>query len=140
MKNKQNLNKNNKFREENEQMNKLTREDYKNIDGKLNYEHIVNNKKQNRKISKLLRKRRNRDISIIKNEYPNLSKSEITKVLDDYRNYKEFVKSSNILIDFPINYEDSNIHKFITKDDVEELKWVIEEMTSFVENMEVAEW
>ncbi len=136
MKNKQNLNKNNKFREENEQMNKLTREDYKNIDGKLNYEHIVNNKKQNRKISKLLRKRRNRDISIIKNEYPNLSKSEITKVLDDYRNYKEFVKSSNILIDFPINYEDSNIHKFITKDDVEELKWAIEEMTSFIGKLE----
>ena len=25
-------------------MNKLNREDYKNIDGKLNYEHIVNNK------------------------------------------------------------------------------------------------
>jgi len=136
VKNKQNLNKNNKFREENEQMNKLTREDYKNIDGKLNYEHIVNNKKQNRKISKLLRKRRNRDISIIKNEYPNLSKSEITKVLDDYRNYKEFVKSSNILIDFPINYEDSNIHKFITKDDVEELKWAIEEMTSFIGKLE----
>ncbi|AGZ26171.1 hypothetical protein [Staphylococcus pasteuri] len=136
MKNKQNLNKNNKFREENEQMNKLTREDYKNIDGKLNYEHIVNNKKQNRKTSKLLRKRRNRDISIIKNEYPNLSKSEITKVLDDYRNYKEFVKSSNILIDFPINYEDSNIHKFITKDDVEDLKLAIEEMTSFVEKLE----
>lgn len=136
MKIKQSLNKNNKFREENEQMNKLTREDYKNIDGKLNYEHIVNNKKQNRKISKLLRKRRNRDISIIKNEYPNLSKSEITKVLDDYRNYKEFVKSSNILIDFPINYEDSNIHKFITKDDVEELKWAIEEMTSFIGKLE----
>ena len=36
MKNKQNLNKNNKFREENEQMNKLTREDYKNIDGNWN--------------------------------------------------------------------------------------------------------
>ncbi|WP_241158888.1 pathogenicity island protein [Staphylococcus warneri] len=136
MKNKQNLNKNNKFREENEQMNKLTREDYKNIDGKLNYEHIVNNKKQNRKTSKLLRKRRNRDISIIKNEYPNLSKSEITKVLDDYRNYKEFVKSSNILIDFPINYEDSNIHKFITKEDVEDLKLAIEEMTSFIGKLE----
>ncbi|MGX0038600.1 uncharacterized protein YktA (UPF0223 family) [Staphylococcus warneri] len=139
MKNKQNLNKNNKFREENEQMNKLTREDYKNIDGKLNYEHIVNNKKQNRKTSKLLRKRRNRDISIIKNEYPNLSKSEITKVLDDYRNYKEFVKSSNILMDFPINYENSNIHKLITKDDVEELKWAIEEMTSFIEKLEDVE-
>ncbi|MCI2789743.1 pathogenicity island protein [Staphylococcus warneri] len=136
MKNKQNLNKNNKFREENEQMNKLTREDYKNIDGKLNYEHIVNNKNQNRKISKLLRKRRNRDISIIKNEYPNLSKSEITKVLNDYRNYKEFVKSSNILIDFPINYEDSNIRYFITKDDVEELKLAIEEMTSFIGKLE----
>ncbi|WP_241004986.1 pathogenicity island protein [Staphylococcus sp. SB1-57] len=139
MKNKQNLNKNNKFREENEQMNKLTREDYKNIDGKLNYEHIVNNKKQNRKTSKLLRKRRNRDVSIIKNEYPNLSKSEITKVLDDYRNYKEFVKSSNILMDFPINYENSNIHKLITKDDVEELKWAIEEMTSFIEKLEDVE-
>ncbi|VED29914.1 pathogenicity island protein [Staphylococcus warneri] len=117
-------------------MNKLTREDYKNIDGKLNYEHIVNNKKQNRKISKLLRKRHNRDVSIIKNEYPNLSKSEITKVLDDYRNYKEFVKSSNILIDFPINYEDSNIRYFITKDDVEELKLAIEEMTSFIGKLE----
>ncbi|MCT1926334.1 pathogenicity island protein [Staphylococcus pasteuri] len=120
-------------------MNKLTKQEYKNIENKLNYEHIVNNKKQNRKISKLLRKRRNRDISIIKNEYPNLSKSEITKVLDDYRNYKEFVKSSNILIDFPINYEDSNIHQFITKDDIEDLKVAIGEMTSFVENMEDAE-
>ncbi|MDO6572951.1 protein subunit release factor A [Staphylococcus pasteuri] len=117
-------------------MNKLTKQEYKNIENKLNYEHIVNNKKQNRKISKLLLKRHNRDVSIIKNEYPNLSKSEITKVLDDYRNYKEFVKSSNILIDFPINYEDSNIRYFITKDDVEELKLAIEEMTSFIGKLE----
>ena len=35
MKNKQNLNKNIKFREENEQMNKLTREDYKNMEKKM---------------------------------------------------------------------------------------------------------
>ncbi|MGK9288637.1 pathogenicity island protein [Staphylococcus warneri] len=120
-------------------MNKLTVEDYKNIEGKLNYDHIVNNKKQNRKISKLLRKRSNRDVSIIKNEYPNLNDSEISKILDDYRNYKEFVKSSNILMDFPINYEDSNIRQFITKDDIGDLKVAIEEMTSFVENMEDVE-
>ena len=39
-------------------------------------------------------------------------------------------------MDFPINYEDSNIYKFITKDDVEELKWAIEEMTSFIGKLE----
>ncbi|EEQ79712.1 hypothetical protein STAWA0001_2442 [Staphylococcus warneri L37603] len=39
-------------------------------------------------------------------------------------------------MDFPINYEDSNIHNFITKDDVEDLKLVIEEMTSFIEKLE----
>jgi len=39
-------------------------------------------------------------------------------------------------MDFPINYEDSNIHKLITKNDVEELKWAIEEMTSFIEKLE----
>ncbi|RQN21164.1 pathogenicity island protein, partial [Paraburkholderia tropica] len=42
-------------------------------------------------------------------------------------------------IDFPIIYEDSNIGKFLTKDDVEDLKLAIEEMTSFVEKLEGAE-
>ncbi|VED27109.1 pathogenicity island protein [Staphylococcus warneri] len=139
MKNKQNLNKNNKFREENEQMNKLTREDYKNMENKLNYDHIVNGKKHTKKISELLQKEYRRDASIIKSEYPRLSDSEISEVIMDYRNYKELVRATETLMDFPINYEDSNIHKFITKDDVEELKWAIEEMISFVENMEVAE-
>ena len=139
MKNKQNLNKNNKFREENEQMNKLTREDYKNIDGKLNYDHMVNGKKRTKKMSKLLQKEYRRDASIIKSEYPRLSDSEISEAIMDYRNYKELVRATETLMDFPINYEDSNIHKFITKDDVEELKWAIEEMTSFIGKLEDVE-
>lgn len=117
-------------------MNKLTREDYKNIENKLNYDHMVNGKKRTKKMSKLLQKEYRRDASIIKSEYPRLSDSEISEIIMDYRNYKEFVKSSNILIDFPINYEDSNIHKFITKEDVEDLKLAIEEMTSFIGKLE----
>ena len=39
-------------------------------------------------------------------------------------------------MDFPINYEDSNVRQFITKDDVEELKCAIEEMTSFIGKLE----
>ena len=139
MNNKQNLNKNNKFREENEQMNKLTREDYKNIDGKLNYDYMVNGKKRTKKMSKLLQKEYRRDASIIKSEYPRLSDSEISEAIMDYRNYKELVRATETLMDFPINYEDSNIHKFITKDDVEELKWAIEEMTSFIGKLEDVE-
>jgi len=113
-------------------MNKLTREDYKNIENKLNYDHMVNSKKRTKKMSKLLQKEYRRDASIIKSEYPRLSDSEISEIIMDYRNYKELVRATETLMDFPINYEDSNIHKFITKDDVEELKWAIEEMTSFI--------
>ena len=113
-------------------MNKLTREDYKNIENKLNYDHMVNGKKRTKKMSKLLQKEYRRDASIIKSEYPRLSDSEISEIIMDYRNYKEFVKSSNILMDFPINYEDSNVRQFITKDDIEDLKVAIGEMTSFI--------
>ncbi|HGO3144302.1 TPA: pathogenicity island protein, partial [Staphylococcus aureus] len=35
-----------------------------------------------------------------------------------------------------INYEDSNVCQFITKEDIEDLKSAIEEMISFVENLE----
>lgn len=62
MNNKQKLNKQIKFREENETMNKLNNKDYKNIEDKLNYDHIVNGKKHIKKMSKLLQKRRNKDI------------------------------------------------------------------------------
>lgn len=49
MNNKQKLNKQIKFREENETMNKLNNKDYKNIEDKLNYDHIVNGKKHIKK-------------------------------------------------------------------------------------------
>ncbi|MBJ7885430.1 pathogenicity island protein [Bacillaceae bacterium HSR45] len=117
-------------------MNKLTKQEYKNIENKLNYDHMVNGKKRTKKMSKLLQKEYRRDASIIKSEYPRLSDSEISEVIMDYRNYKELVRATENLMDFPINYEDSNIHKFITKDDVEDLKLAIEEMTSFVEKLE----
>ena len=88
------------------------------------------------KMSKLLQKEYRRDASIIKSEYPRLSDSEISEIIMDYRNYKELVRATENLMDFPINYEESNIHKFITKDDIENLKLAIEEMTSFVEKLE----
>ena len=117
-------------------MNKLNNKDYKNIEGKLNYDHIVNGKKHIKKMSKLLQKEYRRDASIIKSEYSRLSDSEISEIIMDYRNYKELVRATENLMDFPINYEESNIHKFITKDDIENLKLAIEEMTSFVEKLE----
>ena len=40
----QKLNTTNNFREENEKMKNLTNQDFKNIEGKLNYEHMVNGK------------------------------------------------------------------------------------------------
>ena len=49
MNNKQKLNKQIKFREENETMNKLNNKDYKNIEDKFNYDHIVNGKKHIKK-------------------------------------------------------------------------------------------
>lgn len=49
MNNKQELNKQIKFREENEKMKNLTNQDFKNIKGKLNYEHMVNGKKHIKK-------------------------------------------------------------------------------------------
>lgn len=117
-------------------MNKLTREDYKNIENKLNYDHMVNGKKRTKKMSKLLQKEYRRDASIIKSEYPRLSDSEISEIIMNYRNYKELVRATETLMDFPINYEDSNVRQFITKDDIEELKIAIEEMTIFVESLE----
>lgn len=120
-------------------MNKLIREDYKNMKNKLNYDHIVNGKKHTKKMSELLQKEYRRDASIIKSEYPRLSDSEISEIIMDYRNYKELVRATETLMDLPFNYEDSNVRQFITKDDIEDLKIAIGEMTSFVENMEDAE-
>lgn len=117
-------------------MNKLTKQEYKNIENKLNYEHMVNGKKRTNKINKLLQREHDRDASIIKSEYPRLSDSEISEVIVDYRTYKKLVIATETFVDFPINYEDSNVCRFITKEDIEDLKVAIEEMTSFVENLE----
>ncbi len=136
MNNKQKLNKQIKFREENETMNKLNNKDYKNIEDKLNYDHIVNSKKHIKKMSKLLQKRRNKDISIIKKMYPYLNNNEILEITNDYQEYKNLVQATETFTDFPIIYEDSNISKFLTKDDIEELKLAVEEMLVFVERLE----
>ncbi|MCG2353080.1 pathogenicity island protein [Staphylococcus epidermidis] len=120
-------------------MNKLTKQEYKNIENKLNYDHMVNGKKRTKKMSKLLQKEYRRDASIIKSEYSRLSDSEISEIIMNYRNYKELLIATETFTDFPFNYEDSNVHQFITKDDIEDLKVAIGEMTSFVENMEDAE-
>ena len=132
----QKLNTTNNFREENEKMKNLTNQDFKNIEGKLNYEHMVNGKKHTSKMIKLLQKRRAKNVSVIKSEYPYLSDNEILEILADYREYEDLLSATETFIDFPNIYEGSNIGKFLTKDDIAELKIAIEEMTVFVERLE----
>lgn len=132
----QKLNSTNNFREENEKMKNLTNQDFKNIEGKLNYEHMVNGKKHTSKMIKLLQKRRAKNVSVIKSEYPYLSDNEISEILADYREYEDLLSATETFIDFPNIYEGSNIGKFLTKDDIAELKIAIEEMTVFVERLE----
>ena len=76
---------------------------------------------------------------LLKKQYPQLSNKEIDRILVDYREYQNLISATENFMDFPINYEDSNIHKFLTKDDIEELKLAIEEMTIFVESLEDVE-
>lgn len=132
----QKLNTTNNFREENEKMKNLTNQDFKNIEGKLNYEHMVNGKKHTNKMIKLLQKRHTKNVSVIKSEYPYLSDNEISEILADYREYKDLLSATETFIDFPNIYEDSNIGKFLTEDDIAELKLAIEEMLVFVERLE----
>ncbi|MCG1813707.1 pathogenicity island protein [Staphylococcus epidermidis] len=139
MKINQKLNTTNKFREENEKMKNLTNQDFKNIKGKLNYEHMVNGKKHTNKMIKLLQKRRAKKLSVIKSEYPYLSDNVISEILADYREYENLISAIDTFIDFPIIYEDSNIGKILTLDDIENLKMAIEEMTIFVESLEDVE-
>ena len=132
----QKLNTKNNFREENEKMNNLSKEEYKTIKGKMKYEHMVNNKKHTSKMIKLLQKRHAKDVLVVKSELPHLSDKDITEILGDYREDEDLMSAAGIFTDFPIIYEDSNISKFLTKDDIEELKLAIEEMTIFVERLE----
>ena len=136
MNNKQELNKQIKFGEENKKMNNLTNQDFKTIKGKMKYEHMVNDKKHTSKMIKLLQKRHARDVLVVKSEFPHLSDNEISEILADYREYEDLMSAVETFTDFPIIYEDSNISKFLTKDDIAELKIAIEEMTIFVESLE----
>ena len=135
MNNKQKLNKQIKFGEENKKMKNLTNQDFKNIKGKLKYEYMVNGKKHTSKIIKLLQKRHAENVSVIKSEYPYLNDNEISEILADYREYEDLMSAIGTFTDFPVIYEDSNISKFLTKDDIAELKIAIEEMTIFVESL-----
>ena len=54
--------------------------------------------------------------------YPYLNDNEILEITNDYQEYKNIVQATETFTDFPINYEDSNISKFLTKDDIAELK------------------
>ena len=136
MKINQKLNTTNNFREENKKMKNLTNQDFKNIEGKLNYEHMVNGKKHTSKMVKLLQKRHAKNVSVIKSEYPYLNDNEISEILADYREYEDLLSAIETFIDFRSIYEDSNISKFLIEDDIAELKLAIEEMTIFVESLE----
>lgn len=130
------LNTINNFRKESKKMKNLTNQDFKNIEGKLNYEHMVNGKKHTSKMVKLLQKRHAKNVSVIKSEYPYLNDNEISEILADYREYEDLLSAIETFIDFRSIYEDSNISKFLIEDDIAELKLAIEEMTIFVESLE----
>ena len=132
----QKLNTTNNFREENEKMKNLTNQDFKNIENEVKRDLIFKDKKHIKKMTKLLQKRRNKDITIIKKMYPYLNNNEILEITNDYQEYKNLVQATETFTDFPIIYGDSNISKFLTKDDIEDLKMAVEEMTIFVESLE----
>ncbi|AKC76808.1 pathogenicity island protein [Staphylococcus epidermidis] len=136
MEKEQKLNKQIKFGKENKKMKNLTNQDFKDIENEVKRDLIFKDKKHIKKMAKLLQKRRNKDISIIKKMYPYLNDNEILEITNDYQEYKNIVQATETFTDFPINYEDSNISKFLTKDDIAELKIAIEEMAIFVESLE----
>lgn len=130
------LNTKNNFREENEKMNNLTNQDFKDIENKVKHDLIFKDKKHIKKMTKLLQKRRNKDISIIKKMYPYLNNNEILEITNDYQEYKNIIQATETFTDFPIIYEDSNISKFLTEENIEDLKMAVEEMLVFVERLE----
>lgn len=117
-------------------MEKLNGKDYENVKNIVSIDRSINNSLLTKKMVKLLQKSHDRELSIIKKEYPNLSDDEIASILGDYREYTELIKAIDIFIDFSIIYAESEVSKFLTKDDVEDLKIAIEEMTRFVEGLE----
>lgn len=136
MEQEQKFNKQIKFGEENKKMKNLTNQDFKDIENEVKRDLIFKDKKHIKKMTKLLQKRRNKDISIIKKMYPYLNDNEILEITNDYQEYKNLVQATETFTDFPIIYETSNISKFLTEDDIEDLKMAVEEMLVFVERLE----
>lgn len=132
----QKLNTKNNFGEENEKMKNLTNQDFKDIENEVKHDLIFKDKKHIKKMTKLLQKRRNKDISIIKKMYPHLNNNEILEITNDYQEYKNLVQATETFTDFPSIYEGSNISKLLTEDDIADLKMAVEEMLAFVERLE----
>nr|WP_186433794.1 pathogenicity island protein [Staphylococcus chromogenes] len=117
-------------------MNNLTKKDYKEIDQKLRYDKIFEDEKQNKKMLELLEKSRDRETSVIKREYPQLSDSNILEIINDYREYRELINAIEVFRDFPTNYAEPNLNRFLTEDAIEDVKGAVEEMAYYVENLE----
>ena len=66
MEQEQKLNKQIKFGKENKKMKNLTNQNFKDIKGKLNYEHMVYGKKHTSKMIKLLQKRHTKMYQLLK--------------------------------------------------------------------------
>ncbi|RIO65191.1 pathogenicity island protein, partial [Staphylococcus haemolyticus] len=50
--------------------------------------------------------------------------------------YKNIIQATETFTDFPNIYEGSNISKFLTEENIEDLKMAVEEMLVFVERLE----
>ena len=57
--------------------------------------------------------------------YPYLNNNEILEITNDYQEYKNIIQATETFTDFPIIYEDSNISKFLTEENIEDLKWLL---------------
>ncbi len=68
--------------------------------------------------------------------YPYLNNDEILEITNDYQEYKNLVQATETFTDFPIIYQDTNISKFLTEENIEDLKMAVEEMLVFVERLE----
>lgn len=117
-------------------MENLHGKDFKNIKKVLDGGRIFKNNSIDKKIIKLFQKQHANDESILSKEYPNLNADDRSQILADYREYRELINAIEVFRDFPTNYAESNVNRFLTEDDIEDLKGAVEEMAYYVEIME----
>lgn len=117
-------------------MKNLNDKDFKNIKKVLEGGRIFKNNSIDKKIIKLFQKQHANDESILSKEYPNLNADDRSQILADYREYRELINAIEVLRDFPTNYAESNVNRFLTEDDIEDLKGAVEEMAYYVEIVE----